>query len=142
MTAQACGDGVDCAPGGVRQGDPSSLSPAALRNHIFFVDGGATLGTQARRQVMQLALTLKTPPFEGTCLRLTGHADSGGEADMNLALGQERAEEVARHLLSQMPLGSMWIETYSAGEAEPMMTHAPSDPLQRRVEIEARRCLG
>ncbi|MGR3469100.1 MAG: OmpA family protein [Shimia sp.] len=134
LHARACETAATCA-------EALAALPAAVRqDHVFFVDGGSALSSEARVQLDRLADALKTPLMRDTCLRLVGHADIGGDADYNLALGRERAEAVARYLLTALPLGSMWIETGSAGEMEPMTSHPATHLLQRRVEISARRC--
>lgn len=52
-------------------------------------------------------------------IRIEGHADERGTTDYNLALGQRRADSVARHLSTQGVPRSR-IETLSYGEERPL----------------------
>jgi peptidoglycan-associated lipoprotein len=57
----------------------------------------------------------------GLRMRVTGHTDSRGSDEYNLALGRRRAEAVKRYL-TQRGIDASRIETTSAGEERPIAT--------------------
>ncbi|QJD71217.1 peptidoglycan-associated lipoprotein Pal [Marinobacterium sp. LSUCC0821] len=69
-------------------------------------------------------------------VRLEGHADERGTREYNIALGEARANAVAR-LLMVNGASSSQIETISYGEEKPaMLGHTESEwALNRRVEL-------
>lgn len=75
-------------------------------------------------------------------LKITGHTDSKGTQDYNIALGLKRAQQVARYL-QQKGVSPARIEIHSAGASEPIAPntdeHGNDNPegrkLNRRVEL-------
>jgi outer membrane protein OmpA-like peptidoglycan-associated protein len=69
-------------------------------------------------------------------VRVEGHCDSRGTTDYNLALGQRRADAVARYLVSQGVAGAR-VRAVSFGEERPIdRSGGPAaDSANRRVEI-------
>lgn len=69
-------------------------------------------------------------------VRLEGHADERGTREYNIALGESRANSIARLLLVNGASNGQ-IETISYGEEKPMMLgHSDSEwALNRRVEL-------
>jgi len=62
---------------------------------------------------------------------VTGHTDTTGDADRNMELGQQRAEEIKQYLVRNGISGSR-INTDSRGEEEPI---SESDAENRRVTV-------
>jgi len=128
-------------PAGCPRDDRVAALPADVRqNNVFFPNGGAELDADAQQQLILLAAALASDVFEGTCLRLVGHADSHGDADVNERLALARAETVANYLRQQRIGNSIGLETVSMGEIEPLPGLDSADRLQRRVAIWARAC--
>lgn len=116
--------------------------PAAIRqSNVFFPSGGAILDAQARKQLAGLAKLLSDPVMADTCIRLVGHTDPSGPADVNQHLSLLRAKVVADFLASEIAATSSGtIETAGNGELSPISTIAKDSVAHRRVTIEARPC--
>ncbi len=70
--------------------------------------------------VKEIAEVLKQNPE--VKVKIVGHTDSDGDADINLQLSQKRAEAVKNMLVSEFKIDASRMETEGKGEAE------PSDP--------------
>jgi len=116
------------------------LTDVQRRNNIFFSSGGTEIDQTTTAQLLELAKVLQLPQMQNACLQLIGHTDSGGDANVNQAMGLARAEAV-RQALGAMIGGQARIEsTVSAGETRPLSNLLDNDKRQRRVEIRARDC--
>lgn len=73
-------------------------------------------------------------PLKGRSIKLVGHADPRGEADYNLALGQERAQSVAK-FLHQNGLEPSRVTTMSKGEFAATGTDEEGWARDRRVQV-------
>lgn len=65
---------------------------------------------------------------------LTGHTDSDGEADYNLGLGLQRAEEYKKHLMG-LGVDESQIEVVSKGETEPVVPNDTPENKQRNRRV-------
>lgn len=106
---------VNIDPGPVKGAEPSpagaqphSSEYLALTRHYLrlqtnfrFAIGGSALDTRGYQDLVNVSRTLCTPAYANHTLRLFGYADRVGSNDYNLALSQERAEEV-RHRLKDV----------------------------------------
>lgn len=116
------------------------LTDVQRRNNIFFSSGGTEIDQATNAQLLGLAKVLQLPQMQNACLQLIGHTDSGGDANVNQAMGLARAEAV-QQALGAMIGGQARIEsTVSAGETKPLSNLRDDDKRQRRVEIRARDC--
>jgi outer membrane protein OmpA-like peptidoglycan-associated protein len=111
-----------------------------LENHVFFEAGGAVLDASAMAQITVLTRVLNTPLMQGACLRLVGHSDSSGSAQLNQKIGLERAEAVAAALQKGLDKPARILEVLSEGEERALKGFEPTSPFNRRVEIFAKSC--
>ena len=75
----------------------------------------------------------------GVTMTITGHTDERGSDEYNLALGQRRAAQVKRYLVSKGIDGAR-LTTQSMGESQPAVQGSDEGAFQqnRRAEFEAR----
>jgi peptidoglycan-associated lipoprotein len=109
---QACGD----LPTAHFAYDSAAVQPATA----------AALGALARCFV--------SGPLQGKRMRLVGHADSRGEVEYNLELGQRRAGSVAE-LLARFGLARSRVETTSHGEFDATGTDEVGWARDRKVDV-------
>ncbi len=82
----------------------------------------------------KLVTCFTTGKLGGRTMRLVGHADPRGEAEYNMVLGGERADNVRTYLVSQ-GLGRGQAETTSRGEMDATGSDEPSYAEDRRVDV-------
>ena len=101
---------------------------------ILFQTNSSTLKSQARQNVEELAVTLKTNPE--TNILIEGHTDSDGTDEYNMRLSERRAEAVSNYLKTLGVSGSR-LTTRGYGESQPIADNSASGGKQanRRVEI-------
>ncbi|MEM1374118.1 MAG: OmpA family protein [Pseudomonadota bacterium] len=109
-------------------------------NHIFFPGGGATLDSDARKQVALLARVMGTQAMAGTCLKLVGHSDSSGGSAANDALSTKRANAVRDALLDAIEVNAPVITVAGMGEQDHLPDLPSTHVAQRRVTLWARQC--
>ncbi|MGB0224123.1 MULTISPECIES: peptidoglycan-associated lipoprotein Pal [unclassified Marinobacterium] len=107
---------------------------AKLRTVFYFDFDQAVVKQEGFSDLEAHAKYLSNNP--GATVRLEGHADERGTREYNIALGEQRANAVAR-LLMVNGAGSNQIETISYGEEKPaMLGHTEAEwALNRRVEL-------
>lgn len=121
--------------------DNAPLPPmhqAASGNAVYtlagsaFASGSSTLTAAAQASVQRLAGVLKTK----RSIRIEGHTDSQGEAAVNLALSQERANAVRRALVTG-GVPASHIQAVGKGETDPLSDNLSTEgrARNRRVEI-------
>ena len=68
---------------------------------------------------------------------VAGHTDSTGDEDYNYELGKERAEAVARYLITQKVVDPTRVAVVSYGEGSPIADNSTLEGRKknRRVEI-------
>lgn len=119
-----------------------SAIPQSIReSHIFFPEGGVFLDSTAKAQLSLLATALATPTLRFTCLRLEGHADPEGPADVNMQISVLRAQAVFDFLQSELGQAAPTIELAGFGETQPMPNLPKDSILHRRVAVKAKQCL-
>ena len=108
---------------------------AALQQRVYFdydrdalrADAAASLDTKA-------AILLANPAVS---LAITGHTDERGTAEYNLALGQRRAAQVKRYLVSK-GVPDARLTTQSLGDSQPAVQGTDESAYQqnRRAEFD------
>lgn len=129
----ASSQGVDGSS--VTAGAAGSFAEVAKLQSVFYFDFDQSVVKQAGFADLEgHAKYLSNNP--GATVRLEGHADERGTREYNIALGESRANAVAR-LLMVNGASSNQIETISYGEEKPaMLGHTDSEwSLNRRVEL-------
>ncbi len=99
----------------------------------FDFDSSSVSG-DARKVVGLIASCFLTGPGKGKSINVVGHADSRGEEEYNLALGQRRSGSMAS-LFQQAGLGEDRVNSSSRGELDATGTDASGWSRDRRVEI-------
>lgn len=110
-------------------------SRAALTAPIYFEFDAAELNSDARMTLDAKAPVLQANP--GLRIRISGHTDSRGSDEYNLALGQRRAGATKAYLV-QMGIDAGRIDIVSMGEEQPAVA-ADNDGAwaqNRRAEFE------
>ena len=121
----------------------SNLSKSQLKlneNNVFFRTRGDRLDTQAVQKLDTLGQILNTSVLNTTCIRLVGHSDASGPANLNTEMGMKRANVVAQYLRQRIQDGSRIQEVKSDGEDSLIPGLAPENALHRRMTIYARAC--
>lgn len=121
----------------------SALSPSQQElneNNVFFRKGGDKLDDQALQKLDTLSRILNTSVLNTACIRLVGHSDASGPANLNTEMGLKRANVVAQYLRQRIQDGSRIQEVASDGEDSLIPGINPEDALNRRVTIYARAC--
>ncbi len=106
-----------------------------LSGNVLFVTNSAKLlpGAQVKLAEVARALTQQDPE---SAIVVEGHADSQGEAEMNMTLSQERAESVRTYLIGQ-GISADRITAQGVGEERPIADNTSPEGRanNRRVEI-------
>src|SRR5690348_12116160 len=100
----------------------------------FFAYDSANVREQDKAVLQKLATCFTTGPLKGREMRLVGHADNRGEEDYNMALGQNRADNVKGAIVSAGMTAAKALTT-SRGELDATGTDDASWQKDRRVDI-------
>jgi peptidoglycan-associated lipoprotein len=94
----------------------------------------SAMGAQDNDMLAQIAKCVTTGPLAGGALALIGRADSRGEREYNMALGERRASSV-RDVLSGLGVDSGRISDSSRGELDAIGTDEAGWQSDRRVDV-------
>ncbi len=151
-TALSKGGDADLAPAQTIAPTPApqpeiiqtNLPAASVDTGSFSVAmaSSSSLSAEVEQILNKLANALRLPEFQGTCIKLVGHADTIGAEDANARVSLRRAELVRRFLEDRIGTEGFGFWLVGAGETSPLPGVAGSDPRNRRVEIFARKGLG
>ena len=110
------------------------LSTLLARNPIIFESASSTLAADSIPALDLLANELSLVP--GVAVVISGHTDSDGEEDANLALSQARAESVLAYLVT-VGIDGNRLSAQGFGEAFPIADNVSQEgkALNRRIEI-------
>lgn len=136
--------------GGVRWSDGSMLAEASEIQYsplhceedvdallaartIRFEEASSALSRSNGTLIDEVASALR--PCLGSIIKITGHTDSSGDEEVNLALSRARARAVKRALVAQgIPEDGLEVE--GLGSEQPVEGLQPTDPANRRIEFE------
>lgn len=133
--------GTDCAgryPGA--DIDAVAAVGSALRlsldSAVLFDVGSAELKPAARDELLKVAGLIKARSGKGA-IRIEGHTDGDGDAAMNLALSQRRAQSVLDFMAAEAGLDRQRMQSIGAGESRPVVANdsVANKARNRRVEI-------
>ena len=124
-----------------RPAAPPVPAQAARKAHILmtFETNSVELTPDTVRVLDQLARAMNSSELDGTVFVVEGHADARGDAALNLALSQRRAEAVVDHLRLNHRLAADRLSASGKGASEPLNTLRLDAPENRRVTIVSRR---
>ena len=115
-----------------RDGDNLVLN---MPSDVTFASGSESLQPQFYDTLDDVSRVLQAYP--STLIDITGHADSDGADDFNLALSERRARSVADYLVRNGRVNPNRIALAGRGEREPIASNATAagKAQNRRVEI-------
>ncbi len=101
---------------------------------IKFDLNSANIRAEAVPQLQEICTFLGANQEIG--LNLVGHTDTSGPADYNLQLSTARANSVRTYLVTQCAVQPQRLYSFGLGETLPLAAFAPTDPRNRRVELQ------
>lgn len=103
---------------------------------IEFASGSARLTERAKNQILEIARALQNQSLISEKIMITGHTDSIGSADANLALSQQRALTVKEALVN-LGVDKSRLGARGRGESEPLADNqdATGRARNRRVTL-------
>lgn len=120
---------------------PAAKLPSRItESHVFFPKGGAALDRDAMVKLAQMIQILQTDPMSDACLRLVGHSDTSGSAEVNRDISMKRAEAVAEFLRRGLANPARVQDVSAMGEDQPLPNWPQTDRMNRRVAVWARHC--
>ena len=105
---------------GIGLGSVSKYSGGYLPS-IYFESGHSGVHSSNDKKLATIALVLKNNP--NTRLRITGHTDEVGDAELNKELGLKRANEVMLYLIRNYNIKQSRFEINSQGEEDPLRSN-------------------
>jgi OmpA-OmpF porin, OOP family len=99
-----------------------------------FKAGSADLPDPLKSQLDTFAQALSGRPADARKVRVEGHADASGDAELNLALSQRRAEAAKEYLVAK-GVNPQLLNAVGVGAREPKLASNPLAPENRRVVI-------
>ncbi|MEL1250907.1 OmpA family protein [Aurantiacibacter gilvus] len=99
---------------------------------IRFEESSATIDAASASLIDEVAQALS--PCLGAIIEVTGHTDSSGPEEINLALSSERANAVKAALV-QRGIPADGLIARGEGSAHPVDGLEPGDPANRRIEF-------
>jgi outer membrane protein OmpA-like peptidoglycan-associated protein len=110
-----------------------ALLPALLPAFVYFATNSSAIRSEDVETIDLVALFLTK--HTTTSVTLTGHADTRGDAALNLRLGRARAESIQTALLARGVAAGQITSVSSVGEATPRGATAPTLWRDRSVVI-------
>ncbi len=102
---------------------------------ITFATNSTDLTSETMATLDVLARALQSDALAGFIFKVEGHADPRGDAALNMVLSQERAESVAKYLVSKHAILPERLEAVGKGSTELMNRSRVEAPENRRVTI-------
>jgi len=114
---------------------PSGM--AAVSITVNFATGSAALSPQAAAALTALGRALASPDLRPFRFRIEGHTDTEGDAALNMALSQRRAEAVRDFLLKGFPIAPFRLVAVGFGESQLLVPTPDNSPeaRNRRVQV-------
>lgn len=116
---------------------PTPVSHQAAKSEngyfIHFALNSFDLEPEFKEHLERLSSVLTSEAMLKTCLRVTGHTDTSGDADYNMQLSQKRAIMVATYLAEVGKIDPTRVQIAALGETEPLPEIPGNDSRNRRV---------
>lgn len=103
------------------------------RSEVRFAFNSYDLSPEAKKSLDGLAESLAKDP--DAIIEIRGHTDAVGSREYNYALGELRAETVARYLHKQFQVPLYRMTRISYGEDEPVNPATEREAANRRVDV-------
>lgn len=104
------------------------------QSNAFFAFDSANIRPEDAKPLDLVAKCFSTGPLKGKLLKLVGHADPRGDGDYNFALGQARADAIAKYIVGK-GLDKSQVSSTSRGAMDASGTDEPSWAKDRRVDL-------
>jgi peptidoglycan-associated lipoprotein len=102
--------------------------------NAFFGFDSANIRPEDAKPLDAVAVCFISGPLKGKLLKVVGHADPRGDGDYNFALGQSRADSIAKYLGGK-GLDKAQLSSTSRGAMDATGTDEPSWAKDRRVDL-------
>ncbi|GAC1538940.1 MAG: hypothetical protein NVS3B10_03570 [Polyangiales bacterium] len=102
--------------------------------NAYFAFDSTNIRPEDAKPLDAVATCFATGPLKGKKLALIGHADPRGDGDYNFALGQSRADSIAKYL-STKGLDKGQMSSTSRGALDATGTDEPGWSKDRRVDL-------
>ena len=124
-------------PPSVARDTTAPAGMAAVSITVNFASGSYALSPQAAASLNSLGRALASPDLRPFRFRIEGHTDSVGDAGLNMALSQRRAEAVRDFLLKSFPVAPSRLVAIGLGETQLLVPSGDNmdEPRNRRVQI-------
>lgn len=115
--------------------EPAEVGGKTVLRNVFFELASAELKKTSQTELDRLLNTLQQNP--DMRVRIIGHTDEQGPAELNRQLSEKRAEAVVRYLISN-GISAERLQAVGKGESEPLVDEATEEAYarNRRVEFE------
>ncbi len=110
----------------------SELLGVLAERTIRFEESSAEFIPGSEELLDELAAALR--PCVGAMVAISGHTDTSGSPQVNLALSQDRAQMVRRELIER-GIPAQMLRATGYGSARPVAGIDPADPANRRIEF-------
>lgn len=114
---------------------PPNVDLPSANLTVNFELGSAHLTTDGMLALRSLAKALLHPSMSGMTFQVAGHTDGRGDAIMNQALSERRAQAVVEFLTVHFEVPATQLIPIGYGFNRPMDPSNLLNPLNRRVEI-------
>jgi OmpA-OmpF porin, OOP family len=119
---------------------PQTTAPAgvpAVSITVNFATGSASLSPQAAAALASLGRALASPELAPFRFAIEGHTDSAGDAELNRALSQRRAEAVRDFLVTRHAIAPARLTASGLGEGQLLVPTPDNTPeaRNRRVQV-------
>jgi outer membrane protein OmpA-like peptidoglycan-associated protein len=123
--------------GPVQSGTTAPPDRPAVSLMVTFATGSAALTPQAEALLASLARALAAPELAESRFRIEGHTDTVGEAAMNQALSERRAEAVRDLLVRRHGIAAGRLDAVGFGEGSLLVPTGDgrAEPRNRRVQV-------
>jgi len=102
---------------------------------IQFDYNSADISKTSTAAAQELGKALSNPSLKGSTFVVAGHTDAVGSEPYNLDLSERRADTIKRFLTEKFGINGADLVTVGYGESKPKDASAPTDPINRRVQV-------
>jgi outer membrane protein OmpA-like peptidoglycan-associated protein len=102
---------------------------------IQFDYNSADISRTSMPAVQELGKALSNPNLKGSTFVIAGHTDALGTEAYNQDLSERRAETIKRYLSEKYGINGSDLVTVGYGKSKPKDPNAPTDPVNRRVQV-------
>lgn len=114
---------------------PPGLSAVSIT--VNFATGSHAISPEAAQALAALGRALASPELTPFRFRIEGHTDTVGDAGLNMALSQRRAEAVRDYLTKGFPIAPFRLVAVGFGEGQLLVPTGDNaaEPRNRRVQV-------